>query len=197
MKFLLNFYTDDEILVHEMQTASTRSFISGSNEITFDLNYQSEDSKDSKLTNQFLSVLDLYSQHPEHIRVKLKSANFAHGKYPDSAKHRWLVRAHPGHSLLVNFEEVDVEKGADQVTVYDVQSGGTKRLVGEVTVAKQLKVSSNEVMVVFKSDCSVGRGGFSAVVTAVRDDVITTTESPMTTTEAPSKFKKFKCINYV
>jgi len=178
-------FTNDEVNVHEMQTASTRSTLKSRNEIDFTFNYEVESMEgESKQTNQFLAILDIFSDHPEQLQIKLSSANFGYGYYPEGSKHRWLIRTHAGHSLSLDMKNVDVEKDLDTITVYDVQSSGNKKLLSEVNVAKQLNTLSNHILVVFKSDCSVNRGGFSAVVNVARDEP-TSTIAPLISCGVP------------
>ena len=170
-----------------MQTASTRSTLKSGNEIDFTFNYEVESMEgESKQTNQFLAIIDVFSDHPETLKIKLSSANFGYGYYPEGSKHRWLIRTHAGNSLSLDMKNVDLEKDLDTITVYDVQSSGEKKLLSELNVAKQLNTLSNHILVVFMSDCSVNRGGFSAIVSVLRD--IPTTPAPSITTPAvPSK----------
>ena len=75
------------------------------NRIDYTFNYEAEAPKDddqSKQTNQFLAVLDVYGERPDNLRVNIGSANFGFGNYPDASKHRWLVRAHQGYSLSLD-----------------------------------------------------------------------------------------------
>jgi len=159
---------DDEVSVYEMQTASTRSKLKRGNEIGYSFNYE-VGSEESKQTNQFLAILDVFSDSPETLKIKFSSANFGAGKYPEGSKHRWLMRTRAGYSLSMDVKEVDLEKDLDTLTVYDVRSSGEKKVLSEVSVAKQLDTFSNRVLTVFKSDCSVNRGGFSAVVSIVKN----------------------------
>ena len=166
---------DDELLVHELQTASTRSTVKSGNEIDYTFNYETEkpdEENQSKQTNQFLAVLDVYSDKPDGLKIKIESANFGYGNYPDASKHRWLIRTHPGYSLSLDVKKVDLERDLDTVNVYDVSSNGDKKLVEEVVISTQLDTSSNQLLVVFKSDCSVSRGGFSAIVNVVKNDAL-------------------------
>ena len=151
-----------------MQTASTRSKLKSKSEIGYSFNYEVE-SSESKRTNQFLAILDIFSENPSTLKIKLNSANFGYGTYPDGSKHRWLMRTHPGYSLSVDVKEIDLEKDLDALTVHDVQSSGKKKLLSEVSVAKRLDTFSNRVLVTFKSDCSVNRGGFTAVVSVSKN----------------------------
>jgi len=163
---------DDELLVHELQTASTRSTLKGGNEIDYTFNYETEkpeEENQSKQTNQFLTVLDLYSDKPENLKITFSSANFDYGNYPDASKHRWLIRTHAGYSLSLDVKKVDLERDLDTVNVYDVSTNGNKKLLREVELSTQLDTSSNQLLVVFKSDCSVSRSGFSAIVTVVEN----------------------------
>ena len=154
--------------VYEMQTASTRSKLKSGNKIGYSFNYEVE-SVESKQTNQFLAILDIFSDNPETIKIKFSSANFGAGYYPEGSKHRWLIRTHAGYSLSIDVKEVDLEKDLDTLVVYDVQSSGEKKVLSEVSVAKQLGTFSNRVLAIFKSDCSVNRGGFSAVVNIAKN----------------------------
>jgi len=154
---------DEEVNVYEMQTASTRSKLKSGNEISYSFNYELE-SVESKQTNQFLAILDIFSDNPETLKINFSSANFGFGEYPDVSKHRWLIRTRAGYSLSIDVKEVELEKDLDTLTVYDVQSSGEKKVLSEVSVAKQFETFSNRVLVLFKSDCSVNRGGFTAVV---------------------------------
>ena len=61
-----------------------------------------------------------------------------------------MIRTHAGYSLSLDEENVDMEKDLDTVTVYDVHSSGTKKLVSEVNVTKQHDTSTNQILVVFK-----------------------------------------------
>ena len=151
-----------------MQTASTRSKLKSGNEIEYSFNYKAE-SAESKRTNQFLAILDVFSDNPETIKIKFSSANFGFGAYPEGSKHRWLVRTRAGYSVSIDVKEVDLEKDLDVLTVYDVRSSGENEVLSEVSVAKQLDTFSNRVLAVFKSDCSVNRGGFSAVVSVAKN----------------------------
>ena len=143
-----------------------------SKQIDYTFNYEAEEDDDqSKQTNQFLAVLDAYGDHqPDNLKVKIGSANFGSGNYPDASKHRWLVRVHRGYSLSVDVAAVDLEKDLDTVNVYSVGANGEKKLVEEVNGAGRVDTSSNQLLVVFKSDCSVSRGGFSAVVSVAKND---------------------------
>ena len=151
-----------------MQTASTRTKLKRGNEIGYSFNYEVE-SAESKQTNQFLAILDIFSDNPETLKIKFNSANFGFGEYPAGSKHRWLIRTRTGYSLSIDIKEVELEKDVDVLAVYDVQSSGEKKLLSEVSVAKQLDTFSNRVLAVFKSDCSVNRGGFSAVVNIAKN----------------------------
>ena len=122
-----------------------------------------------KKTNQFLAILDIFRDNPETLKVKFNSANFGTGTYPNGAKHRWLIRTRAGYSLSIDVKEVDLEKDLDTLTVYDVQSSWEKKVLGEVSVAKKLHTFSSRVLAVFKSNCSVNRRGFSAVVIIVKN----------------------------
>jgi len=165
---LENADNDEDVNVYEMQTASTRSKLKSKSEIGYSFNYEVE-SSESKQTNQFLAILDIFSENPETLKIKLNSANFGYGTYPDGSKHRWLMRTHPGYSLSVDVKEIDLEKDLDALTVHDVQSSGKRKLLSEVSVAKRLDTFSNRVLVTFKSDCSVNRGGFTAVVSVSKN----------------------------
>ena len=159
-----------------MQTASTKSTLKSGNEIDFSFNYEAS-ATESKQTNQFLAVLDIYSNDPRNLKVKLSSANFGEGNYPDNSKHRWLIRTHEGYSLSLDIKKFDLEKDLDALTVYAVQPSGTRKLVSDVTVAQQLDARTNQLLVMFHSDCSVTREGFSAVVSVAREATQTKTVS--------------------
>ena len=151
-----------------MQTASTRSKLKSGNKVGYTFNYEVK-SKESKQTNQFLAVFDIFSDNPENLKIKFNSANYGFGYYPDVSKHRWLIRTHAGYALSIDIKEVDVEKDLDTLTGYDFQSSGEKKLLSEVNVARQLDTFSNYVLIVFQTDCSIHRGGFSAVVNIAKN----------------------------
>ena len=161
--------------------------------INYKANKESQDDQATKLNNQFLSVVDLYSLDPTNLKIKLTSANFGEGNYPDLAKHRWIIRTHDGYFLKLNFKVVQIEGDLDTIEVYKFEVNGDKKIVDDVKVAKQLVVNSNQLVIVFKSDCTVNKRGFQATVQAIKSDkeienttpVATTSEIPTTQNTTP------------
>ena len=149
--------------------------------INYKANKESQDGQVTKLNNQFLSVVDLYSLDPTNLKIQLSSANFNGGNYPDLAKHRWIIRTHDGFFLKLNFRVVKIEADIDTIEVYKFEANGDKKIVDEVKVAKQLVVDSSQLVIVFRSDCTVNRRGFEATVQPIR---IIYNETEKTTTEA-------------
>ena len=131
----------------------------------------------SKFTNQFLSILEFYSAHPETITLGISSANFGHGNYPKVSKHRWLLSTLPGYSLTVDFKNVDLEKNVDNIQVYSFNNKNEKTHIKSVRSVEKLSTVSNRILIIFTSDCSENHRGFNATVSVNR---ITTTTKPST-----------------
>jgi len=161
--------------------------------INYIANKESQDDQVTKLNNQFLSVVDLYSLDPTNLEIQLSSANFGEGNYPDLAKHRWIIRTHEGYFLKLNFKVVKIEDDVDTIEVYKFETNGDKKIVDEINVAKQLVVNSNQLIIVFISDCTVNKRGFQATVQSIKSDneienktpVATTPEMPTTQNTTP------------
>ena len=128
----------------------------------------------SKFTNQFLSVLEFYSKHPETISVAISSANFGHGNYPKISTHRWLLSTQAGYSLIVDFKSVDLEENVDNIQVYRFNQKNKKTHRKSIRSVEKLSTESNRILIIFTSDCSENHRGFNATVNVNR--IYTTTE---------------------
>merc|ERR1719427_337824 len=182
-----------------IQSTSTNTFLRSSMTMSYSKNYkankESQDNQVTKLNNQFLSVVDLYSLDPTNLEIKLSSANYGEGNYPDLAKHMWIIRTHDGYFLKLNFRVVQIEDDLDTIEVYKFEANGDKNIVDNVKVAKQLVVNSNQLVIVFKSDCTVNKRGFQATAKAIKSNnrkesttlVATTPEIPTTQRTSPEK----------
>merc|ERR1719427_1139715 len=114
-------FSGDDLVLNELQTTSTKLTLRGGKHLELFFNYDADklvSLSQSKFTNQFLSVLEFYSKHPETISVEISSANFGHGNYPKVSKHRWLLSTQAGYSLIVDFKSVDLEENVDNIQVY-------------------------------------------------------------------------------
>ena len=152
--------------------------------INYEANKENENDQETKQNNQVLSVVDLYSLDPTKLEVSLSSVNFKEGNYPDLAKHKWVIRTHNGFYLNINFEIVEMELDIDTISVYKFYDNGEKELVDQINFARQLLIKCNQVVIVFRSDCTVNKSGFQAAVKAIRKDIpeATTTQTPTTLT---------------
>ena len=129
----------------------------------------------SKFTNQFLSVLEFYSKHPETISVEISSANFGHGNYPKVSKHRWLLSTVTGYSLTIDFKNVDLEENIDNIQVYTLKENNNKTHIKSIRNVEKLNTESNKILIIFTSDCSENHRGFKANINVNR---IYTTTAP-------------------
>ena len=164
-----------------IQSASTNNILRSSMTMNYlfhyEANKESQDDQATKQNNQFLSVVDLYSLDPSNLKITISSSNYGVGNYPDLAKHRWLIRTHDGFFLKINFDVVDVEIDLDRIDVYKFHDNRDKEFVEEINVAKQLIVKSNQVLIVFGTDCTVSRSGFQATVQAMKRSGVETVEN--------------------
>ena len=131
-----------------------------SHSFNYKANKENQEDQVTKLNNQFLSVVDLYSLDPTSLKIKLSSSNFGQGNYPDLAKHRWIIRTHDVFFLYLNFRTVEIEVDLDTIEVYKFQDNSNKTIVDQVKHAKKLVVNCNQVVIVFRSDCTVNKRGF-------------------------------------
>ena len=129
----------------------------------------------SKFTNQFLTILEFYSKHPETITIGINSANFGHGNYPKISIHRWLLSTLPGYSLTIDFKNVDLEENVDNIQVYSFNENHNKTHIKSIRGVEKLSTESNKILIIFTSDCSENHRGFNATVHVNR---ITTTTEP-------------------
>merc|ERR1719427_943849 len=173
-------FSGDDLALNELQTTSTKLTLRGGKHLELFFNYDADklvSLSQSKFTNQFLSILEFYSAHPETISVGINSANFGHGNYPKVSKHRWLLSTLPGHSLTVDFKSVDIEKNVDNIQVYSFNNKNEKTHIKSVRAVEKLSTESNRILIIFTSDCSESHRGFNATVSVNR---ITTTTDPST-----------------
>ena len=129
----------------------------------------------SKFTNQFLSVLEFYSKHPETISVEISSANFDHGNYPKVSKHRWLLSTVTGYSLTIDFKNVDLEENIDNIQVYSFNENNNKTHINSIRSVEKLCIESDNILIIFASDISDNHLGFNATIHVNR---INTTAEP-------------------
>ncbi|XP_075591411.1 uncharacterized protein LOC124492278 isoform X2 [Dermatophagoides farinae] len=140
---------------------------------------------------------DSYNEYPGfHIRIIAESQdctnemfvpNFSYitsPKYPDSyenSKNCWtLVRTRPNHRLLIHFEKLHLESGAncefDYVEVYDSSKAIPSKSLGKFcTYPNNSKLfihsTDNSLLFHFESDSFLALGGYIAKIVAIRNDV--------------------------
>merc|ERR1719427_171110 len=173
-------FAGDNLALNELQTTSTKLTLRGGKHLELFFNYDADkfaSLSQSKFTNQFLSILEFYSAHPETITVGITSANFGHGNYPKVSKHRWLLSTLPGYSLTVDFKNVDLEENVDNIQVYNFNENHNKTHIKSIRAVEKLNTVSNRILIIFTSDCSESHRGFNATVSVNR---ITTTTEPST-----------------
>lgn len=89
------------------------------------------------------------------------------GDYSNSEDNSCLINAYPGHSLVLLFEEFDLESSYDVLTVYDGNSENDPILVqssGNEIEGYTITPESGQAFVTFTSDGSVSRSGFKIVI---------------------------------
>merc|ERR1719427_2275357 len=171
-------FSGDDLVLNELQTTSTKLTLRGGKHLELFFNYDADkfvSLSQSKFTNQFLSILEFYSAHPETISVGINSANFGHGNYPKISIHRWLLSTLPGYSLTINFKNVDLEENVDNIRVYSFNEKNQKTHIKSIRSVDKLSTESNKILIVFTSDCSENHRGFNATIHVNR---ITTTTEP-------------------
>merc|ERR1719427_797521 len=170
-------FSGDDLALNELQTTSTKLTLRGGKHLELFFNYDADkfvSLSQSKFTNQFLSVLQFYSNHPETISVEISSANFGHGNYPKISTHRWLLSTLTGYSLTIDFKNVDLEENVDNIRVYSFNEKNQKTHIKSIRNVVKLNTESNKILIIFTSDCSENRRGFKATINVNR--INTTTE---------------------
>ena len=79
----------------------------------------------------------------------------------------WIVRCHPEYAFNIHFTNYDVEAEFDGVNVYDI-SKGNRRLISKVLGLGIAETNTNNLLIIFNSDCDSNFSGFRAVLTAVK-----------------------------
>merc|ERR1719427_1991109 len=169
-------FAGDNLALNELQTTSTKLKLRGGKHLELFFNYDADkfvSLSQSKFTNQFLSVLEFYSKHPEKISVAISSANFGHGNYPKISTHRWLLSTLTGHSLTIDFKSVDLEENVDNIQVYSFDENNNKTHIKSIRSVEKLSTESNKILVVFTSDCNENHRGFNATVNVIKISTIT------------------------
>ena len=89
---------------------------------------------------------------------------------------RWVVRCH--HDFIFNLRilNFEVENEFDGLNFYDL-SEGSRRLISEVSGLGTTETNTNNLLMVFKSDCDSNFSGFRAVLTAVEKNIAQETTS--------------------
>ena len=99
---------------------------------------------------------------------------------------RWYIRCSDGYRFNVDFTDFNIEAELDRVVLFSVDDDGTKKLLAEVSSVGNYQTDSNQLLVLFNSDCDLSMRGFRAVVSVVEIDVPQTTNAePLQTTAAP------------
>merc|ERR1712183_799165 len=157
----------NDLALNELQTTSTKLTLRGGKHLELFFNYDADkfvSLSQSKFTNQFLSVLEFYSKHPETISVAISSANFGHGNYPKICTHRWLLSTLTGYTLTIDFKNVDLEENVDTIQVYSFNEKKEKTHIKSIRNVEKLNTESNKILIIFTSDCSENRRGFKATI---------------------------------
>ena len=98
---------------------------------------------------------------------------------------RWYIRCSDGYRFNVDFTDFNIEAELDRVVLFSVDDDGTKKLLAEVNSVGKYQTDSNQLLIIFHSDCDLSMRGFRAVVSVVEIDVPqTTTTAPLETTAA-------------
>jgi len=122
----------------------------------------------SKQVNKFLVLVDLDSDDPENLEVNIDSVNYALGDYPNNAKHTWFIRCKYGFSFNVHITDFDMESELDHLTLISAPAGSKMEIIDKVSSVGITETETNQLLVIFQSDCDTALRGFKAVIKAVR-----------------------------
>jgi len=195
-------FTDD-LYNEDNEAAWTKMMISKDEEVNFEFSYSAVGgNSEKKKINKFLSELVLDTEDPQQVNVVITSSNFNATSYPSNSKHLWVVRCH--HDFIFNLRilNFEVENEFDGLNFYDL-SEGSRRLISEASGLGTTETNTNNLLMVFKSDCDSNFSGFRAVLTAVEKNIAQETTSSVsdlpkttqsileTSTYSPEKTTKF------
>jgi len=169
-------FTDD-LYNEDNEAAWTKMMISKDEEVNFEFSYSAVGgNSEKKKINKFLSELVLDTEDPQQVNVVITSSNFNATSYPSNSKHLWVVRCH--HDFIFNLRilNFEVENEFDGLNFYDL-SEGSRRLISEASGLGTTETNTNNLLMVFKSDCDSNFSGFRAVLTAVEKNIAQETTS--------------------
>jgi len=135
-----------------------------------------------KKVNKLFAALDLNTNDPRYFVTTITSVNFKSNGYPNNSKHKWYIRCHKDYQFIFEITDFDIENEFDRLALLAVKNDGSKQLLVEVDAVGTYQTNTNQLLVLFRSDCDTSMNGFRALITTVKTETGTeTTSFPGTT----------------
>ena len=64
----------------------------------------------------------------------------------------------------------EIEKDLDELSLFSISSDESQTLIKEIRSVGTIETKTNQLLIVFRSDCDTSLGGFRGILTAVKSE---------------------------